>query len=192
MPVLENHDKEQPQMLIGKFKNPKEVYQAQEVLTDFGYPKESTNIVELADSTSDLKVLQKRRIWSRVKAQSRKVITILMAGAMLSATMALSYFSSKAALRFSEIGEVAALWVLFTLVGTLVCCFLGALLWMMIESVLMRESVEWGEETIDGDNILVSVLVKTPIDAKDIAREWKNIGGKLVSRYKLNSLLKTN
>jgi hypothetical protein len=167
----ETYKEEQARVLIGRFSNHQEVYQAQEILTDFGYPKEATNVMEVPGRRVNTQIIKVTIIAAIVGA-------ILIGGALI-------YLSLEEVLSLPDIGVVLALWAIFLSLGVVACCFVGALLWSMIDSFIAKKHLglnqEPGKESVNRENVLVSVKPRTPAEAKEIAHEWRNIGGKMVS-----------
>jgi hypothetical protein len=156
-------------VLTGLFKKGKDVFHAQEILTDFGYPKEASSMVELKDRSQRAKAYGKQIV---VRIKDKLVLGISIGAVLvLGALMAGGHFYST--LNFSEMAIFLTVWVSIVVIGAAVCGFIGILVAMLIGSTL-------AEEVTGRNDVLISVAIRTPNDAKDIAREWKEIGGMLV------------
>lgn len=166
---------QQPQVLKGLFKNEKAIYRAQEVLTDFGYPRDAASITEVDGK------------WHQFKAHSKHAINLvisrfltgMIAGAAIAVVAGVisqtRYYSMAG---FLEGVLLLIAWSSFVLIGALICGFIGALLMTIIYSFFAEEYEDSGKAR--AENVLISVAVRTPADAEDIAREWEEIGGKVV------------
>jgi hypothetical protein len=172
--------KEHSQLLTGRFKSQKDVYQAQEVLTDFGYPKESTNVIDLTEKTNNA-VTPGQPVENKIIARIIEGIIIVAALSTLLIAAELSYLSLKAVFTLSEIVVIFVLWVLIISIGILFCCFVGGLLWTLVNYAAIKRVVNDEGEFVRPGRVLISVMARTPNDARDIAREWKDIGGELVT-----------
>jgi len=164
------------QILTGLFRNDRDVYHAQEILTDFGYPKEASRVVRLKSKPREMMFYGKRVI-SQAKD---KIILGACIGAVLilGALLAGMHFYSE--LNFSEMAVLLMAWVSLLALSAVVCGFIGALVAVLISTVLAEECAVFQKDNGGKDDLLVSVTVRTPADAKDIAREWKEIGGEMV------------
>jgi hypothetical protein len=175
----ETYKKEHFQLLTGRFKSRKDVYQAQEVLTDFGYPKESTNVIDLSQTPEDTGTPAKP-VEINIMVRIIKGIIIVAAIFTLLIAAELSYLSLKEVFSLSEIVVIFTLWVLLISIGILSCCFIGRLIWSLINFAIAKRASNADEEFAQPGRVLISVVARTPHDARDIAREWKDIGGELV------------
>jgi hypothetical protein len=180
MPFSEADKKEDSQLLTGRFKSQEDVYLAQEVLTDFGYPKESLNIIDLAEKTENA-TTQSQPLENKMITGIIKSIILVAGMATLLIAAELSYLSMTAVFSLSEIVVIFVLWVLIISIGILISCFIGGLLWKLINSLVVKTAANDEEEFIWPGRVLISVVARSPNDARDIAREWKNIGGELVT-----------
>ena len=167
---------ENQHLLTGLFKNSRDVFHAQEVLTDFGYPKEAARVIELKDKSKRISVYSKQVI---VRAKDRIVLgTSIGAVLILGALMAGGHFYS--VLNFSEMAILLTVWILLLVVSAVVCGFIGILVMMLISSALAEEVADFQKDAAEKSDVLISVAARTPDDAKDIAREWVEIGGEVV------------
>jgi predicted membrane protein len=97
------------------------------------------------------------------------VLGVLLAGGHLYST-----------LKFSEIASLLTIWALLLVIGAVACGFIGILVMMLIGSTLAKEVVSSQKGGAEKNDVLISVMTRTPNDAKDIAREWEEIGGEVV------------
>lgn len=163
-------------VLTGLFKNSREVFHAQEILTDFGYPKEASSVVELKNRPQRIKAYGKQ-IVLQIKDKGvlgASVGAVLAVGAL----MAGGYFYST--LNFSEIALFLTVWVLFMILSAAACGFIGILVMLVVSSTMAEDAVGYQKAATEKSDMLISVTIRTPNDAKDIAREWVEIGGKVV------------
>jgi hypothetical protein len=163
-------------VLTGLFRNDKDVYQAQEILTDFGYPKDASKVVRLKSKPRQMMFYGKRVI-----GQYRdKIIFGASIGAVLilGALLAGMHFYSE--LNFSEMAILLVVWISLLALSAVACGLIGALIAVLISTVLAEEYAVFQKDGDGRDDLLVSVTVRTPTDAKDIAREWKEIGGEML------------
>jgi DNA mismatch repair ATPase MutS len=157
-------------VLIGRFNNQTEAYHAQQILMDFGYTKETMRVVELcefAGNPSDAESIAQRRI-------NRILISGAILVSMVFITLACLFLKSI----FSppEIGVMILVWVTLSSGGVFICAVIGSIVWKLVNS----KAVDWGLEAVKRRKILISVKVRTPNDAQEIEREWREIGGEVV------------
>jgi hypothetical protein len=157
-------------VLIGRFNNQTEAYHAQQILMDFGYTKETMRVVELCEfagrppDTDDI-------------AQGR-INRILIAGAIFVSAVfiTLACLFLKSIFSPPEIGVMILVWITLSSGGMFICAVIGSIVWKLVNS----RAVDWGLEAVKRRKILISVEVRTPGDAKEIEREWREIGGEVV------------
>lgn len=168
---------EPQQMLSGLFRTDRDVYQAREILTDFGYPREAANVVVLSKISKEIKDYGKS-VAKRVKGKLSWGFAIWAAIVIL--------IGSLAAMRYypevtqSEVVLLITVWALVVAICTVACGFIGALAAALISSVVAREYSIQSEEVFPDQRILISVAVRNLSDAHDIAQEWEQIGGQVV------------
>jgi hypothetical protein len=75
-----------------------------------------------------------------------------------------------------EIGMVFLVWITLMSGGVTICCFIGAVVWKLINS----EAVDWGLEAVRRKRILISVKLRNHDDAKEIEQMWREMGGEVV------------
>jgi hypothetical protein len=75
-----------------------------------------------------------------------------------------------------EIGVMILVWITLSSGGIFICAVLGSIVWKLVNS----RAVDWGLEAVKRRKILISVKVRTSTDAKEIEREWREIGGDVV------------
>jgi len=168
---------EHQQMVSGLFSNDQDVYHAREILTDFGYPKEAANVVVLSKISKEIKNYGKgvaRRLNSRVFwGLALWSAVVLIVGALAG----MRYYPE---LGISELALLIGVWTGVVAICTVVCAFIGALAAGLISSVVAKEYEVKSETIPTEERILISVAVRTPADARDIAHEWEQIGGQVV------------
>ncbi len=168
---------EPQRMLSGVFRNDSEVYHAREVLTDFGYPKEATNVVVLNRITKEIKNYGKN-VARRLRGKLALGITVWAAVVIIIGALAgMRYYPE---VTQSEIVLLITVWALVVAVCTVFCGFIGALAASLISSVVAKEYAINSEEVPLEERVLVSVAVRNMEDARDIAQEWEAIGGQVV------------
>ncbi len=162
------------QVLTGFFKSDTDLRHAREILTDFGYPKEAAEIVEV-NTYSRLVTKLAKYLFASFK--DRALLGIALGVAVIFAGFAAGT-SLFLKLSFYEIAALFAIWFALISLGIAACGLIGALVAALIGPVI---AVEIQEPTAPQKrNVLISVAVRTPTDAQDIAREWEEIGGKVV------------
>jgi hypothetical protein len=157
-------------VLIGRFNNQAEAYHAQQILMDFGYTKETMRVVELcefAGKPSDAENIAQRGI-------NRILISGAILVSMVFITLACLFLKSI----FSppEIGVMIFVWITLSSGGVFICAVIGSIVWKLVNS----KAMDWGLEAVRRRKILISVIVRTPSDAQEIEREWREIGGEVV------------
>ena len=163
-------------VLTGIFRSPMQAYQGQEVLTDFGYPKEASSKIELKTKSGKLKAII-RKIPSQINDKiwgGLSITAVLILGALLAG----GHFYST--LNFSEIAILIIVWVLLLALSAVICTFIGMMVALLFSAELTENSLTAYKDEVENGGILLQVTVKTSTDAQDIAREWKQIGGKVV------------
>lgn len=175
MRISNTYRLQHPQVLTGLFKNSKAIYRAQEVLTDFGYPKDAASVTEVGGEWHEFKV-QAMHAMNLVKS---KFMAGMIAGAVIAVVAGVisqaRYYSMD---NLFQGTMLLIAWSSFVLIGALICGFIGMLLMTIIYSFIAKEYEESGEA--GEESVLISVSLRTPADAEDIAREWEEIGGKVV------------
>jgi hypothetical protein len=163
-------DKSRNEVLIGRFNNQAEAYQAQQVLMDFGYTKETMRVVELCEFAG-------RPPDAENTAQLR-VNRILISGAILVSLVfiTLACLFLKSIFSPPEIGVMILIWITLSSGGIFICAVIGSIVWKLVNS----KAVDLGLEAVKRRKILISVKVRTPGDANEIEREWREIGGEVV------------
>ena len=131
MQISETVRLQQPLVLTGLFTGGNTIYRAQEVLTDFGYSKDAASMVELDGK------------WEEFKTQSKHALSLVrhrfLTGILIGAGIAIvgGILSQSRFFPMMSLFEGALLlvaWVIFALIATLICGFLGALLMIVIYS----------------------------------------------------------
>jgi hypothetical protein len=163
-------DKSRNEVLIGRFNNQAEAYQAQQILMDFGYTKETMRVVELCEFAG-------RPSDAENTAQLR-VNRILISGAILVSLVfiTLACLFLKSIFSPPEIGVMILIWITLSSGGIFICAVIGSIVWKLVNS----KAVDLGLEAVKRRKILISVKVRTPGDANEIGREWREIGGEVV------------
>lgn len=163
-------------VLTGLFKSSRQAYQAQEVLTDFGYPKEASSQIKLNTKSRKLTGISQKmpsqindKAWGAIS-----IATVFLLGTLLTG----SYFYST--LNFSEIAILLVVWASLLALSAVVCTFIGILVALLFSSELSQESSAAYKNELANGRVLLRVAVKTPTDIRDITSEWKRIGGKVV------------
>lgn len=175
MRISDAYKLQQPRILTGLFNNGKAIYRAREVLTDFGYPKDAANVIEVDGK------------WQGFKAHGRRALHLVksrfLAGMIAGAAIAvvagvLSQTQFSPMVTFFEGALFLLTWASFALIAALVCGLIGALLLTAIYAFVAEKYEDLDLEATG--QVLIRVAVRTPSDALDIAREWEEIGGKVV------------
>lgn len=168
------HELERQQVLTGFFKSHTDVRQAHAILTDFGYSKDAAKVIEL-NTCSKLVTSFGKYLLAKFKEKA-----LLGAGLGLAMIfvgfVVVANFSSN--LSFNEIATLFALWFVLFSIGIAACGLIGASIAVLMGPVITAELQE--PSLPEERNVLISVAVRTPTDAQDIAREWEQIGGKVV------------
>ncbi len=170
-----------PPVVLGVFHNTDELFRACAVLTDFGYPKESARMARVetilptpASGTfgSILRHITPTRIF--VALASMAAVTI---GAVIVAEIPLSAYG-----RLPEFVITMVLWALFFFAGTLACTLIGFLIWSLMQPLLTNQSNLRGSSLTNFTKGKVTLRIKarTPVDAKEIAEAWSEIGGRVI------------
>jgi hypothetical protein len=157
-------------VLIGRFNNQAEAYHAQQILMDFGYTKETMRVVELCEFAGrppDAHDTAQRRI-NRALISSAIIVSVIF--------ITLAWLFLKSIFSPPEIGVMILVWVTLLSGGIFICAVIGSIIWKLVNS----RAVDWGLEAVKRRKILISVNVRTPDDAEEIEREWREIGGEVV------------
>ncbi|MCI0336748.1 MAG: hypothetical protein L0226_04160 [Acidobacteria bacterium] len=177
MQFTETYNREKTDVLTGRFKSHRDAYHAQEILTDFGYPRDATRVIELSEIARGAKTNDEHGP-AKLKGQVMRGLVISGGIGLSIIIMSLAGLFLKNLVSLPEMGMVISAWVAFTIIGVMICVFVGALVWMLINSII-NMSLEGCEEAVRKGKVLISVAVRTPADARDIAREWRDIGGEV-------------
>ena len=162
------------QVLTGFFKSDTDLRHAREILTDFGYPKEAAEIIEVNTCSRLVTRLAKYLIAS---FKDRALLGIGLGVAVIFAGFA-AVTSLYLKLSFYEIAVLFAIWFGLISLSIVACSLIGALVAALIGPLI---AAEFQPPAVPEErNVLISVAVRTPSDAEDIAREWEEIGGKVV------------
>jgi hypothetical protein len=168
------HEFERQQVLTGFFKSNTDARQARAILTDFGYSKDAAKVIEL-NTCSKLVTSFGKYLLASFKNKALLGVglglVVIFAGFVGVARL----YSS---LSFQEITALFALWFVLFSIGIAACGLIGASIAALVGPVITAELQEPAES--EEKNVLISVAVRTPTDAQDIAREWEQIGGKVV------------
>lgn len=175
MRINETYKLQHPQVLTGLFKSEKAVFRAQAVLTDFGYPKDAAKVTEVDGRWQEFRTYCSKAL-HMVKSRLLKGILIGVSVAVVIGIITQARFFPMVSIFEGTLVLLA--WAGFALMGAVICAIIGALLMMMIYSYVADEYQDTGDHL--EENVLISVAVNTPADARDIAREWEEIGGKVV------------
>ena len=162
-------------VLTGVFRNNSDIYHAREILTDFGYPKEAMSVIELKEKSKKAKAYGKELI-TQVR---HKIILGVGIGTILNLSALLVGVRFYSDLNFSEAVVLLIVWVSLLAIGAVACGFMGALAAALVGSMMPEEGVDV-EAGTEKTKMFIRVAVRTPNDAEDIAREWKEIGGEVV------------
>jgi hypothetical protein len=157
-------------LLIGRFNSLTEAHHAQQILTDFGYPRDAVTVVELSHIA--------RKVGSVQDVSQPSINRVLKIGAILMSTIfiTLATLFVKSIFSPAEIGVMILVWMTLMSGGVMICCFIGGIVWRSINS----RAVDWGLEAVKRGKILISVKVRAPGDARAIERIWREIGGEVV------------
>jgi hypothetical protein len=152
-------------VLIARFDSLTEAHRAQRILADFGYPKDAVTVVELSHIA--------RKVGDAQDLPRQTIDRVLILGAILISTIFITLASLYLKSIFSpaEIGAMILVWITLMAGGVMICCFIGAIVWRLINS----QAVDRGLENMKLGKILVSVKLRTPGDAIKIERLWKEI-----------------
>jgi hypothetical protein len=170
MYIIERDKREKNDILIARFNNYEEAQHAQQILKDFGYSKDAVNVVELSYIA--------RRMGDARESSQRTINRVLLLGVILISIVfiTLAYHFLRSVFSPPEIGMVVLVWITLTSGGVMICCFIGAVVWKLINS----KAIDWGLEAVKRGKILISVKVRNPDDAKEIEQAWREIGGEVV------------
>lgn len=174
-----------PPVVLGVFHNTDELFRACAVLTDYGYPKESARLARVetimpapADGTlgSVLRHITPFRIF--IVLASMALVT---AGAVFLAETPLSAYG-----RLPEFLITMVLWALFFSAGSLACAIIGYLFWSLLQPLLANQASPRGGSLANFTKGKVTLRIKarTPVDAKEIAEAWTEIGGRVIESGK--------
>jgi hypothetical protein len=162
--------KNRSDVLIGRFNNQADAYHAQQVLIEFGYTKDNMRVVELcefAGKPSDAEDFAQQRM-NRLLLSGAILVSIVFIS--LACLFLKSIFSPP------ELGMMILVWITLSAGGIFICAVIGSIVWKLLNS----RAVDWGLEAVKRRKILISVRVRTPGDAREIEREWREIGGEVV------------
>jgi magnesium-transporting ATPase (P-type) len=168
---FKNRDKRNKNdILIGGFDDYSKAQHAQQILKDFGYSENAVKVVELFHI--DRRMRDAREIGQRIINRVMMICAILIS--IIFTTLACLFLRSI----FSplEIGMVFLVWITLMSGGVMICCFIGAVVWKLINS----EAVDWGLEAVRRKRILISVKLRNHDDAKEIEQMWREMGGEVV------------
>jgi hypothetical protein len=170
MHISESGRKYGSDMLIGRFNNLTEAHHAQQILTGFGYPRDAVTVVELSHIA--------RKVGYARDPSQPTINRVLIFSAILVSTIFITLASLFVKSIFSpaEIGVMILVWITLMAGGVMICCFIGAIVWKLINS----KAVDWGLEAVKRGKILISVKLRAPDDARKIERIWREIGGEVV------------
>jgi hypothetical protein len=157
-------------VLVARFNNLTEAHRAQQVLKSFGYPRDAVTVVELSHIA--------RRIGYAQEATQPAINRVLKFCAILVSIIFITLASLFVKSIFSpaEIGAMILVWITLMAGGVMICCFIGAIVWRLVNS----KAVDWGLEAVKRGKILISVKLRAPGDAREIERIWREIGGEVV------------
>ncbi|MBO0799951.1 MAG: hypothetical protein J2P31_14115, partial [Blastocatellia bacterium] len=165
-----NIGKNKSDVLIGRFNNQADAYHAQQVLIEFGYTKDTMRVVELcefAGKPSDAEDIAQQRM-NRLLLSGAILVSIVFI--TLACLFLKSIFSP------SELGIMILVWITLSSGGIFMCAVIGSIVWKLLNS----KAVDWGLEAVKRRKILISVKVRTPTEAREIEREWRELGGEVV------------
>lgn len=170
-----------PPVVLGVFHNTDELFRACAVLTDFGYPKESAR---MARAEPFLSTETGGAFHSLLRHFTPKRILIalgIMAALTISAVI-LAELPVSAYGRLPEILLTMALWLLFFSAGSLACTLIGFLIWTLLQPLLVTPSHFSGSpfSTSTKGKVTLRIKARTPVDAKEIAEAWTEIGGRVI------------
>jgi hypothetical protein len=163
-------DKGRNDVLIGRFNNQADAFHAQQILMEFGYTKDTMRVVEMCEFAG--------KPPDPEKIADRRINRILISGAILVSMVfiTLACLFLKSVFSPPEIGVMILVWITLSSGGIFICAVLGSIVWKLVNS----RAVDWGLEAVKRRKILISVKVRTSTDAKEIEREWREIGGDVV------------
>jgi hypothetical protein len=169
MHLIERDKWNKNEILIARFDNYTEAQYAQQILKDFGYSKDAVNVVELSYIA--------RRLGGTKASGQQPINRVIIPSAIL---ICIAFITLAYLLRsvFSppEVGMVVLVWITLVSAGVVICCFIGAMVWKLINS----NAMDWGLEAVKRGKILISVKLQNPDDAIEIEQAWREIGGKVV------------
>src|SRR5262245_53478394 len=170
MRLIERDNWNKNEILIARFENYAEAQHAQQILKDFGYSKDAVNVVELSYIA--------RRMGDAKEGSQRSIdrARILISAILLCLVFITLAYLLGSVFSLPEIGMVVLVWIALIGGGVMICCFLGAMVWKLINS----KAVDWGLEAVKRGKILISVKLQNPDDAIEIEHAWREIGGDVV------------
>jgi hypothetical protein len=176
-------------VLIARFNNLTEAHHAQQVLSGFGYSEDAVTMVKLSHIAPKVEHAQ--------DAPEPVIDQALKFGALLVSTIFITLASLfvKGIFSPADIALMILIWITLTTGGAMICFFIGALVWKLINSGaidLGLEAVKRGKFLINiklrtpieqmlknsrrqGEKILISVKLRAPGDAREIERIWRGI-----------------
>jgi hypothetical protein len=172
MHLIERDKWNKNEILIARFDNYTEAQHAQQILKDFGYSRDAVKVVELSYIA---------RRMGNARTSGQQTINRVMRVIVLSAILICIAFVTFAYLLGSvfslpELGMVVLVWITLISAGVVICCFIGAMVWKLINS----KAMDWGLEAVKRGKILISVKLQNPDDAIEIEQAWREIGGEVV------------
>lgn len=164
-------------VLTGIFKNEKEMYQAQEVLTDFGYPKDAIKVRKFGDFSDRMKAYGKLTL---CHLKNKIWIGISLLGFCIAFSSLFTWTRFSPDFGLLEIWMMIALWVDLLLIGIGVSGLVGALMMKIVDKLWARKFDGQVENPAKDGAVVITVATQNATDARDIAREWENIGGEVI------------
>jgi len=168
-----------PPVVLGVFHNTDELFRACAVLTDFGYPKESASMFRtetfLPATTGGVLPSLLRQFTTKRILIALAVMAVLTISAVVVAEIPLSAYG-----RLPEIFMTMALWLLFFSAGSLACTLIGFLIWTLLQPLLVNQTDFRGNSLPTRGKVTLRIKARTPVDAKEIAEAWTEIGGRVI------------
>lgn len=164
-------------VLTGVFNSRKKSYQAQEILTDFGYPKDAIGVFKSRELPNKLKIYGKRTYMNFMKIRGAGLVLL---GFCLALGSFFAWLLPSVNSGLMEIWLFIAFWMNLSLVGILICGLIGAL---VVKSFSALESIKCGNDINAKDtdeSVIITISPNSFVDANDIAQEWERIGGEVI------------
>jgi hypothetical protein len=171
----ENDKKYGNDLLIARFNNLTEAHHAQQALMGFGYPEDVVTVVELSHIAPKVRYAQ--------DASQPAINRVLKVGAILVGTIFITLASLfvKSIFSLVEIGMMILIWITLTAGGLMICFFIGAMIWKLINS----KAADWGLEAVKRGKMLINVKLRPQIE--QMLKETRRRRGKIWVSVKLRA-----